>query len=98
MLKLPGSNKSKINRDENSENVPHLEITEVILVQCNIVNNNYHQDSRVLYTLVPNKSSGQLRDISRKNFIFLKTFNSEFSNIEVWFTNQNSAPLEIHIT
>ena len=66
MLKLLGSNKSKINRDENSENVPHLEITEVILVQCNIVNNNYHQDSRVLYTFVPNKSSGQLRDISHK--------------------------------
>ena len=62
---------------------------------CNIVNNDYQQDSRVLYTFVPNKSFGQLLDISPKNFIFLKTFDSEFSYIEVWFTDQNSKPLEI---
>ena len=73
----------------------HLEITEVVLVHCNIVNNNYQQDSRVLYTFVPNKSFGQLLDISPKNFIFLKTFDSEFSYIEVWFTDQNSKQLEI---
>ena len=79
MMKLLGSNKSKINKNENGENVPDLEITEVILVHCNIVNNDYQQDSRVLYTLVPNKSFSQLLDISTKNFIFLKTFTSEFS-------------------
>ena len=73
----------------------HLEITEVVLVHCNIVNNNYQQDSRVLYTFVPNKSLGQLLDISPKKFIFLKTFDSEFSYIEVWFTDQNSKQLEI---
>ena len=73
----------------------HLEITEVVLVHCNIVNNNYQQDSRVLYTFVPNKSFGQLLDISPKKFIFLKTFDSEFSYIEVWFTDQNSKQLEI---
>ena len=61
----------------------------------NIVNNDYQQDSRVLYTFVPNKSFGQLLDISPKNFIFLKTFNSECSYIEVWFADQNSKPLEI---
>ena len=60
----------------------HLEITEVVLVHCNIVKNHYQQDSRVLYTFVPNKSFGQLSDISPKKFIFLKIFNSEFSNIE----------------
>ena len=65
------------------------------MIYCNIVNKNYQQDSRVLYTFVPNKSFGQLLDISPKNFIFLKTFNSEFSYIEVWFTDQNSKPLEI---
>ena len=81
--------------NENGENVPHLEITEVVLIHCNIVNNDYQQDSRVLYTFVPNKSFGQLLDISPKNFIFLKTFDSEFSYIEVWFTDQNSKPLEI---
>ena len=73
----------------------HLEITEVVLVHCNIVNNDYQQDSKVLYTLVPNNSLGQLLDISPKNFIFLKTFDSEFSYIEVWLTDQNSKLLEI---
>ena len=61
----------------------HLEITEIVLMHCNIVNNNYQQDSRVLCTFVPNKSFGQLLDISTKNFISLKTFSSEFSFIEV---------------
>ena len=95
ITKLLGSTKSKINKDKNSESMPHLEIIEVILVHCNIVNNNYQQDSRVLYTFVPNKSFGQLLDISSKNFIFLKSFNLEFSYIEVWFTDQNSKPLEM---
>ena len=63
-MKLLRSTKSKIIIDENGENVPHLEITEVILVHCNIVNNNYQQDSRVLYTFVSNRLFGQLLDIS----------------------------------
>ena len=54
-MKLFGSTKSEINKDKNSEKVPHLEITEVVSIHCNIVNNNYQQDSRVLYTIVPNK-------------------------------------------
>ena len=68
--KLLGSTKSKITKDENGENAPHLEITEVVLIHCNIVNNNYQQDSRVLCTFVSNKTFGQLLDISPKNFIF----------------------------
>ena len=72
-----------------------LEITEVLLVHCNIVNNNCQQDSRVLYTFVPNKSFTELLDISHKNFIFLKTFNSDFSYVKLWFTDQNSRQLEI---
>ena len=94
-MKLLGSTENKITKDKNGENVPHLEITELILVHCNIVNNDYQQDSRVLYTFVPNKTFGQLVEISPTNFIFLKTFNSEFQAIEVWFTDQNSQPLEI---
>ena len=94
-MKLLGSTKSKITKNENGENMPHLEITEVVLIHCNIVNNDYQQDSRVLYTFVPNKSFGQLLDISPKNFICLKTFYSEFSYIEVWFTDQTSKRLEI---
>ena len=75
--------------------MPHFEIAEKILVHCNIVNNYYQQDSRVLYTFVPNKSFGSLLEISPKNEIFLKTFNSEFQAVEVWFTDQNSQPKEI---
>ena len=60
----------------NGEDVPYLEITEVVLVHWNIVNNNYQQNSRVLYTFVPNKSFGQLLEISPENFIFLKAFDS----------------------
>ena len=77
--------------------MPNLEIIVVALVHCNIVNNNYQQDSTVLYIYIPNKSFCQLLDISPKNFTFLKTFNSEFSYIGVWFTSQNSKPLEIVI-
>ena len=73
----------------------HLEITEVVLIHCNTVNNDYQQDSRVFYTFVSNKSFGQKLDISPKKIIFLKTFNSEFLYIEVWFTDQNCKPLEI---
>ena len=94
-MKLLGSTKNKITKDKNSENVLHLEITEVVLVHCNFVNNDYQQDSRVLYTFVPNKPFGSLLEISPTNHIFLKTFNSEYDEIKVWFTDQNSQPLEI---
>ena len=93
-MKLLGSTKSKITKDKNGENVSHLETTDVVLIHCNIVNNNYQQNSRILYTFVPNKSFDQLLDISPKNVIFLK-LDSEFSDIEVWFTNQNYKSLEI---
>ena len=66
-MKLLGSTIGKIRKEEKGENVPNLEITEVVLVHCNIVNNDYEQDSRVLCTFVPNKSFGQLLDISPKN-------------------------------
>ena len=69
-MKLLGSTKNKVTKNENGENVPNLEITKVVLVHCNIVNNNYQQNARVLYTFVPNKSFGQLLDISPKNLIF----------------------------
>ena len=94
-MKLLGSTENKITKDKNGENVPHFEITEVVLVHCNMVNNDYQKDSRVLYTFVPNKSFGSLLDISPSNHIFLKTFNSEYNEIVVWFTDQNSEPLEI---
>ena len=93
-MKLLGSTENKITKDKNDENVPHLEITEVALFHCSIVNNDYHQDSRVLYTFVPNKTFGSLLEISPTNHVFLKTFNSEYDEIKVWFTDQNTQPLE----
>ena len=75
-MKLLGSTKNKITKGEIGENIPHLEITEVVLVNCKIiyylliVTNHYQHDSRVLYTTVPNKLFGQLLHISPKNFVF----------------------------
>ena len=71
-MELLGSTENKITKDKNGENVPHSESTEVILVQCNIVNNNYQQDSRVLYTFIPNKSFASLLEISAKNSYLFK--------------------------
>ena len=75
-MKLLGSTKSKITKNENGKNVSSFEIIEVVLANCNIANNNYQRNSRVFYTFVPNKLFGQLLDISPKNYIFLKTFDS----------------------
>ena len=94
-MKLLGSTENKITKDNNGENVPHLEITKVVLVHCNMVNNDYQHDLQVLYTFFPNKSFGSLLDICPSNHIFLKTPNSEYDEIVVWFTDQNSKPLEI---
>ena len=82
-MELLGSTENKITKDKKGENVPHLEITEVVLVHCNIANNDYKQDSRVLYTFAPNKPFRPLLEISSTNFIFLRTFNSEFQAIKV---------------
>ena len=94
-MKLLGSTENEITKDKNGENFPNLEITEVALVRCNIVNNGYQQDSRVLYTFLPNKPFGSLLEISPTNHIFLKKFNSEYNKIKVWFTDKNSRLLEI---
>ena len=65
----------------------------VVLVNCSIASNNYQQNSRALYIFVANKTFGEFVDYTPRNFIFLKTFDSKFSYIEVWFTDQNSKPL-----
>ena len=94
-MKLVGSAESKITEDKNGENVPRLEVVELVLVHCNLVNNDYKQDSGILYAFVPNKTFGSLFEISPTNHVFLKTFNSEFQEIKIWFTDQTSAPLEL---
>ena len=82
-MKLLGSIESKITKDKNGENVPHLEIAELVLAHCNLVNNDYQQDSGILYTFAPNKPFTKLLEISLPNHIFLKTFNSEFQEIKI---------------
>ena len=94
-MKLLGSTESKITKDKNDENVPHLEILELVLFHCNLVDNDYQQDSRILYTFVSNKPFGNLLEISPTNNIFLKPFNSEFQEIKIWLTDQASKPLEV---
>ena len=94
-MKLLGNTESKITKDKNGENVVHLEVVELVLVHCNLINNDYQQYSRILYTFVPNKPFGSLLEISPANHIFLKTFNSEFQEIKIWFTDQTRKPLEV---
>ena len=94
-MKLLGSAESKITNDKNGENVPHLEIVELVLVHCNLFHNDYQQDSRILFPSVPNKTFGSLLEISPTNQVFLKTFNSEFQEVKIWFTDQTSKPLEL---
>ena len=94
-MKLLGSTSSIIDANKNSEKVPRLENVEVVLVHCNLVNNSYQQHSRTLFTFVPTKQYGQLISISPHSLAFLKTVNTEFSEIEVWFTDQNNNALEI---
>ena len=92
---LLGSTKKDVDQDKDGEDVPKLESVEVVLVHCNLVNNNYQQASKVLFTFVPNKQFGQLINIAPHSLTMLGTTNTEFSFIEVWFTDQNSEPLEI---
>ena len=91
-LQLLGSSKKVIDKNKNGE--PRLETVEVVLVQCNLVNNNYQQASKVLFTYVPNKQSGKLITITPHSPTMLKTTNAEFSFIEIWFTDQINKPLE----
>ena len=82
-MKLFGITKNKDAKNENGENVPHLEIALVVLVYCNIVNNRYQHDSRVLYTFVPNKSIGHMLHVSHRKWLFLKVFYLGFSYTKV---------------
>ena len=93
-MKLLGSTKKDVDQNKNGEDVPKLESFEVILVHCNLVNNNYQQTSKVLFTFAPNKQFGQLINIPLHSLTMLSTANTEFSFIEVCFTDQNSEPLE----
>ena len=89
------STKEVVGKDKNGENVPKLEIVEVVLVHCNLVKNDYQHTSKVLFTFVPNKKFGQLINISPHAFTMMSTVNTEFSYVELWFTDQSSKSLKI---
>ena len=89
-MKLLGSTKKDVGKDENGETVPKLESVEVVLVHCNLVKNDYQHTSKVLFSFVPNKQFGQLINISPHSLMMMNTVNTEFSSVEVWFTDQAS--------
>ena len=94
-MKLLGSSKSVIDSDKNSELVPKLESVDLVLMHCNLINYSYQKASRVLFTFVPDKSYGQIMTTVPHPLIMLKTINTEFTSVEVWFTDQDNRPLEI---
>ena len=96
-MQLLGSAKKDVDQDKYGENVPKLKSVEVALVHCNLitVNNSYQEASKVLFTFVPDKQFGQLINIAPHSLTTLNTTNTEFSSIEVWFTNQYSKQLQI---
>ena len=94
-MKLLGSTKKDVDKDKDKENVPKLEFFKVFLVHCNLVKNDYQQTSKVLFTSVPHKQFGQLINMSPHSLTIMKTVNTEFSSVEVWFTDQVSKALEI---
>ena len=94
-MKLLGSTSNEISTNKNGEQVPKLEIVETVLAHCNLVTNDYRQASKVLLSFVPNRSFGQLLNISPHSPIMLQTVNSVFDYIKVWFTDQDNNDLEI---
>ena len=92
---LLGSTKKDVDKDKNGEIVSRLEFVEVVLVHCNLIKNDYQHSSKVWFSFVPNKQFGQLINISPPFLMMMNTVNTEFSYVEVWFTDQNSKALEI---
>ena len=96
-MKLLGSTKKDVDSDKISENVPKLESAGVVLVHRNLVKNYYQYSSNILFSFAPNKQFGQLIYISPNTLTMMNTVNTEFSFIEVWFTNQTSKALKINV-
>ena len=94
-MKLFGSTKQLIGKTKKEENVLRLEVDEVVLVQCNLVDNQYQQKFEVLRPFTPNKSYGNLLNVEPCNLVFLKTYNTQFNEIIIPLTEQIGRPLEI---
>ena len=94
-IKLFGSAKILLDKTKNREKVPIPEVVEVVLVQCNLVDNQYQQKSEALYTFTPNKSYAYLLNVEPSKLVFFKTYNRDFAEIIITFTDQNGRALEI---
>ena len=94
-MRLFDSTKILIDKTKNRVKVPSLEVVEIVLVQCNLVEDQYQQKSEVLDSFTPNKSYAYLLNVEPSNLVFLKTYNTEFDEIIITFKNQNSRPIEI---
>ena len=88
-MKLFGSTKKLIDKTKNGEKI------EVVLLQCNLVDNQYQQKSEVIYTFLSNKCYAYLLNIEPSNLVFLENYNTEFNEIIITFTDRNGRPLEI---
>ena len=97
-MSLLGSTKKDVDKDTDGENVTKLEPAEFVIVHCNSVRNDYQHTPKVLFTFVPKKQFGQLINISPHSLTMVNTVNTEFSSVEVWFTDQASKALEIKDT
>ena len=93
-MKLLRSRNKDVDQDKDGDDVPKLESSEVALVPCNRVNENYQEASKVLFTFTSNKQFGQVINIVPHSLTMVNTTNTEFPFIEVWFTDQNSKPIE----
>ena len=94
-MKLLWSTKKDVDANKTGEIVPKLESVEVVLVHCNLFQNDYQHSSKVSFSFVLNKQFGQLIHISPNTLTMMNTVNVEFSDIKVWFTDQFSKPLEV---
>ena len=92
-MKLFDSTEKATDKTKNGENVPSLEVFEVVLVQCNLADNQHQQSSEVLKNFNPNKSYTYLVNVEPSNLVFLKTYNTEFDNKIIIFMDQNGRPL-----
>ena len=94
-MRLFGSKKEDVDSDKSSKNVPKLKSDEVVLVHCNLVKDDYQHTLKVIFSFVPSKQFGRLINISLHSLTMMNTVNTEFSFVEVWFTDQASKALEI---
>ena len=94
-IKLFGSAKKLIEKTKNGESVSSLEVVEIVLVQCSLVDNQYQQKSEVLYTFIASKFYAYLLNVESSNLVFLRTYNTKFDEIIITFMDQNGRSIEI---